>query len=840
MSVKCPNCQHEYPDGTLFCGKCAARLPFSEKPEITETLETPKEELTTGSTFAGRYQIIEELGQGGMGKVYKALDKEINAKVALKLIKPEISSDHKTIERFRNELKIARDITHKNVCRMYDLNKEEGSYFITMEYVSGEELKSFIKRSRQLAMRTAITIAEQVCEGLSEAHRTGVVHRDLKPSNIMIDREGNVRIMDFGIARSLKTKSITGEGVMIGTPEYMSPEQVEGKEIDQRSDIYSLGIILYEMVTGRVPFEGDTPFSLGMKHKSEIPQDPRKLNALIPDDLSYVIMRCLEKEREKRYESASELHTELERIEKGIPTTEKIVPKKKPLTSKEITVTFGLKRLFIPALAITALAILAIVIWQLLPKKPAPPPSPPSAPPKPSIAVLPFDDLSPQKDQEYFCDGLTDELINRLTKIQNLRVPARTSVFSLKGKALSIPEIGEKLAVANVLEGSLRRNENKLRITVQLVKVTDGYPIWSAKYERDEKDIFSLQDEISLEIVDALQVELLGDTREKVAKRYTDNKEAYDSYLRGLWIYNNKFSEEDLRKAIIHLENAIEKDPDFSLAYVELANVYLALSYWQFVSPDDVLPKTKKVIQQALKIDSSLGEAYDLRGLIKLAFEWDYAGAETDLRKALELNPNYPWSHVDYAQLLLVNGKAEEAFEENSIAIELDPLSPRVRVNYAHNLCYSGKYDEAIEECEKVLELDPDYPIAHLLLGRCYLAKSLFDEAISSYKKALDFSGKSTEFLLNLAYGYAVSGKQEKALEIIEEVYKLPAHKYISNFHKAMLYAALKNTDKAFEYLELAYNNRDPDLVYLKITPLIDDLAADPRFKAMLRKLNLE
>ncbi|MGD9346329.1 MAG: protein kinase [Candidatus Aminicenantes bacterium] len=834
MGIKCTQCHHENPDDTLFCGKCAARLPSPEEPEITETLETPQEELATGTTFAGRYQIIEELGKGGMGRVYKALDKEINAKVALKLIKPEISADRKTIERFRKELKIARDITHKNVCRMYDLNKEGDSYFITMEYVSGEDLKSFIRRSRQLTIGTAITIAKQVCEGLSEAHKSGVVHRDLKPSNIMIDNEGNVRIMDFGIARFLKEKGITGTGVIIGTPEYMSPEQVEGKELDQRSDIYSLGIVLYEMVTGQVPFEGDTPFALGMKHKSEIPHDPRKHNAQIPDDLSQVILRCLEKEKEKRCENADELRDELEKVEKGIPTTEKPSPGKKPLTSKEITVSFGLKKLLIPALTIAALVIIAIAIWQLLPQKP----SPPSSPSKPSIAVLPFDDLSPQKDQEYFCDGLTDELINRLTKIQNLRVPARTSVFSLKGEALGISEIGEKLAVANVLEGSLRRTENKLRITVQLVKVADGYPIWSAKYERDEKDIFSLQDEISLEIVDALQVELLGDTREKVMKRHTDNKEAYDSYLRGLWIFNNKFSEEDLRKAIIHLENAIDKDPDFSLAYVELANVYMALSYWHFLSPDDVLPETKRAIQQALKIDNSLGEAYDIRGFVKLAYEWDYAGAESDFKRALEFNPKYPWSHVDYAQLLLVKGKAEEAYKENLIAIDLDPLSPRVRVNYAHNLCYSGKYDEAIEECEKVLEIDSDYPIAHLLLGRCYLEKSLFDEAISSYQNALDFSGDSTEILLNLAFGYAVSGKEEEALEIIAKVDKLSEHKYIPNFAKAIVYAALKNKDKAFEYLNLAYKDRDPDLVYLKL--VADEFPSEPELDAMLKKLNLE
>ena len=303
MAVKCASCHQDNLDTSLFCAACGSQLGPPSKTSFspTQTLQTPVKELTTGSIFAGRYQVIEELGRGGMGRVYKVLDTEVNAKVALKLIKPEISADQETIERFRHELRITRDISHKNVCRMYDLGKEAGSYFITMEYIAGEDLKSMIRMSGQLGVGTAISLAKQVCEGLAEAHRLGVVHRDLKPSNIMIDREGTVRVMDFGIARSLRVKGITGAGIMIGTPEYMSPEQVEGKDIDQRSDIYSLGIILYEMMTGRVPFEGDTPFTVGVKHKSEIPKDPRQFNAQIPEDLSRLILRCLEKDKEKRY-----------------------------------------------------------------------------------------------------------------------------------------------------------------------------------------------------------------------------------------------------------------------------------------------------------------------------------------------------------------------------------------------------------------------------------------------------------------------------------------------------------------------------------------------------------
>ncbi|MCJ7684678.1 MAG: serine/threonine protein kinase, partial [Desulfobacteraceae bacterium] len=346
-----------------FCGKCATPLPNSAEISHTKTLKTPIKELTRGTTFAGRYEIIEELGKGGMGKVYRVFDNKIEAEVALKLVRPEIAADKKTVERFKNELKLARDITHKNVCRMYDLNEEQGTHYITMEYISGGDLKRFIKRSKQLGISTAISIAKQICEGLAEAHELGVVHRDLKPNNIMIDDNRNARIMDFGIARSLSTKGLTGKGVMIGTPEYMAPEQVEGKDVDQRSDIYSLGIILYEMVTGRVPFEGDTPFTIGVKHKSEIPKDPKELNAQLTYDFSSMIMKCLEKERGNRYQNTGAVLSVLNQIEQGIPTTEREAIKKKTTTSKEITVTFGLKKILIPAIAVVILAILAGLIF---------------------------------------------------------------------------------------------------------------------------------------------------------------------------------------------------------------------------------------------------------------------------------------------------------------------------------------------------------------------------------------------------------------------------------------------------------------------------------------------
>ena len=364
MATKCPKCHTENPETSLFCSDCGTKLDAAGEFSLfqTETLETSLKELRMGATFADRYQIIEELGKGGMGKVYKVLDTHINEKVALKLLKPEIGADRKTIERFSNELKFARRIRHKNVCGMYDLGKAEGTNFITMEYVQGEDLKSMIRMAAGLSIGAVLSIGKQICDGLVEAHALGVVHRDLKPQNIMIDKGGNAKIMDFGIARLIREKGITGPSVLIGTPEYMSPEQAEAKEVDYRSDIYSLGIILYEMATGRVPFEGDTPLSIAMKHKGEIPKNPKQFNPNIPDDLSGVILKCMEKDRAKRYQTAPEVHSELEKIEKGIPTTERVVPERRTLTSREITVKFNLKKLLMPT-GIVLLGVCAALVF---------------------------------------------------------------------------------------------------------------------------------------------------------------------------------------------------------------------------------------------------------------------------------------------------------------------------------------------------------------------------------------------------------------------------------------------------------------------------------------------
>ncbi|MGB7297525.1 MAG: protein kinase, partial [Candidatus Aminicenantales bacterium] len=647
--MRCPQCQAENAETSLFCSGCGAKLDAAKDLSLfkTETLQTPLKDLTTGSTFAGRYQVIEEMGRGGMGKVYKVLDTKINEKVALKLIKPEIASDRQTVERFSNELRLARKIRHQNVCGMFDIGEAEGAHYITMEFISGEDLKSFLHRVGRLPVGKAVSISRQVCEGLAGVHRLGVVHRDLKPSNVMIDKEGNARIMDFGIARSLTGKSITGAGVMIGTPEYMSPEQVEGKEVDQRSDIYSLGVILYEMVTGRVPFEGDTPFAIGVKHRSEMPRDPTEINSQLPPELSGLILKCLEKDKEKRYRSAADVHSELARMEQGIPPAERVVPKRKPLTSKEITVTFGLKKALLPIFGVLLLAIAAVVIRQVF----APQKNAAAAPISKSIAVLPFEDLSQAKNNEYLCDGISETLINALTNIEGLWVPARTSAFSFKGKVQDIREIGQKLGVENVLEGSVQVAGDNLRVTARISNIQDGRQIWSEIYNRKMADMFAIQDDIAKAIVTELKIKLLGEESAPLVKNYTENLEAYRLYLLGrdLW---NKRGETEVIKSIGYFEKAIEIDPNYALAYAGLGDAYAILGNNGFWLPEKAYPKAKEAALKALELDNNLAEAHTALAGIMRDNDWDFDNAEKELKLAIALNPNYATAHHFYAELL--------------------------------------------------------------------------------------------------------------------------------------------------------------------------------------------
>ena len=828
--MKCPKCDAENPDTKSFCGDCGTQFKDTEaQPLPTQTVETPREELTTGSTFAGRYQIIEELGKGGMGKVYKVLDKETNERIALKLIKPEIALDKNTIERFRNELTTARKISHRNVCRMFDLNRDQDNYYITMEYISGGDLKKFIRRSKRLDIGTAISIAKQVCGGLSEAHGLGIVHRDLKPNNIMIDDLGNAKIMDFGIARTVKSKGMTGSGVMIGTPEYMSPEQVDGKDVDNRTDIYAMGVILYEMLTGQLPFEGDTPFTIGVKQKSELPENPKTINPNLSDDLSRVILKCLEKERDSRYQSTEELCAELDRIEKGLPTTERVVPNR-TLTSKELTVSFNVKRVLVPTFIVLALVIIALFVWRFI--------LPPS-PSMNSVAVLPFDDLSPAKNKEHLATGIPLTLINALSRIDGLHVPGSTSSFSFKGEQ-DIQKIGQKLGVDTLLEGSIQASGSNLRIMVRLINIENGYQIWADEYQETLNDIFAIQDSIAQSVVRALKGKLEPDDERKLVRTSTDSSEAYNFYLQGLF-YMRMFTETSYYRAIEFFRKAIAIDPAFAQAYVGLAQTFMGITYLAVRPPSDLHVEAENAVEKALQLDDSLAEAHSVLGGIFAWYKWDWERGEQEFRLALKLNPGSGSVRLAYAYFLANMGRYKEAYAQTEKALGIDPLSLKIKLRFAENMAGLGRYNEALDYLFDILEANPKANMILWAIAVIYIQIEEFEKGIQALHEQIELmEGENiSDEIAMLAYANARWGKREEAEEYLKQLISYSKQHYVSPTIFAEVYGALGNLDEAFKWLEQAYDQKDSRLAG-SLYFWYDPIRSDPRFKEMLKKIGLD
>jgi serine/threonine protein kinase/Tfp pilus assembly protein PilF len=765
MKIKCPKCHTENPSDSKFCKECATPLPSSKEIPFshTRTLETPKEELTTGSAFAGRYQIIEELGKGGMGKVYKALDTRINERIALKLIKPEIASDRKTIERFSNELKMARKISQRNVCRMYDLGEEKGSHYITMEFVPGEDLHRLIRKVGQFSAGKTISIAKQVCEGLTEAHRLKVVHRDLKPQNIMVDEEGNVRIMDFGIARSIKAEGITGAGVMIGTPEYMSPEQAEVKDVDHRSDIYSLGVILYEMVTGRLPFEGETPLAIAMKHKNETPQDPKKLNPQLPQELSRVILNCLEKDKEKRYQSAEQIFSELVNIERGMPTTERIILPKKPITSREITVTIGLKKLFIPALVIIGVIAIAVAVWQLLPAKKVS---------QTSIAVISFENQTGDKAYDYLQKAIPNLLITSLEQSKYFQVTTWERMYDLlkqigKENVEAIDrELGFELCrmdgVKAIVLGSFVKAGDMFATDAKVLDVKTKKILKSTSSKGDgvksilERQIGELSKEISRGL--GISERKIEPAQVQVADFTTNSIDAYRYFLNGRDEYE-KFYYDDSRKS---LEKAVELDPNFAVAYLYLAQAYGDLGMSRLRK--EAYEKAKALSQKASEKE-------------RLYIEAGYAfSMENDREKQFriyqQMAKKYPKEkqvHYELGFYYDNNRMFDKAIEEYNRALELDPNYGFALNQIAYVYTDMGNYEKAIEYFKKYAAVSPGDANPLDSMAELYFRMGRLDESIAKYKEALEVKPDFFDTYWRIGYIFALKENYAEAMKWVDK-----------------------------------------------------------------------
>ena len=742
--------------------------------------------------LAERYRLEREIGRGGMATVFLAEDLKHRRPVALKVLSPDLAANLGT-DRFLREIEIAARLAHPHILSLHDSGEADGLLYYVMPYVNGESLRGRLNRERQLPLDDALRISREVADALDYAHGHDVVHRDIKPENILF-QAGHAVVSDFGIARAIRVagvRRVTGSGIAVGTPGYMSPEQAGGGEqLDGRSDLYSLACVLYEMLAGDPPFTGWSAHAILARQAIEPVPRLRAVRDTVPAWLEQAVLTALAKTPADRFATAGDFIAAL--AQHGPPT----------VTS--------------PALPLVH-----------------PPPAAAN-----SIAVLPFLNMSAEPENEYFSDGITEEIINALSAVGSLRVASRTSSFAFKGATQDIRAIAERLQVSAVLEGSVRRADTKLRVTAQLINAADGFHLWSATYEREMKDVFAIQDEIARAIVNALKVKLTSEPRLALVEPHTDNVEAYALYLKARYFWRRK-SASGLKKGIEYFEQAIALDPRYSLAYAGLADSYTALGYYNYLAPKQVFPRAREAADTAIAIDDGRAEAHTARACVSLLYDWEWTAAEQGFQRAIQLKELYPTAHFWYACCLWAMGRTADSVAQASRAQALAPLSLVANANLGWALYFARRYDEAITQCRRVLDLDTHYLLTYVVLGQVHLAACRYDEAISALQSAVSVSEGLAFTSAVLSHAYARAGRRREAMKILQSLEQRSRTAYVSPFCGALVHAGLGDRDQAFASLDQAYEERSHWLAYIKAWPLMDDLRADARFTELLGRIGL-
>lgn len=778
----------------------------------------------------GHYQINSTIGAGGMGEIYLASDTRLKRNVAIKILPEKLTQDSGAVERFMREAHAVSTLNHPNILTIYDVGEEEKVKYIATEFVEGKTLRQQMQE-KSLRLPETLSVAIQVTSALVAAHKSGIVHRDIKPENIMLRNDGYVKVLDFGIAKLTEKslpeakddektliQSATMPGMILGTVSYMSPEQARGLEVDARSDIFSLGVMLYEMIAQKLPFEGATISDAIASILKTEPQSLSEIVRNIPPEFESIITKLLIKDREKRYQKAEILLNDLKQLQQRLDfeTEMQRVSKVDIRTDIAENPTQVLSQNQIPARKNRLRKAID------------------------SLAVLPLVNAGNDANSEYLSDGITECVINSLSKLPKLRVVPRSTVFRYKGQENDVQKIGQELGVRAIFAGRVLQIGNSLVVRAELIDVANEAQIWGEQYRREMTDIFALLDEIAADISEKLKLKLSSEEKKQLAKRYTENTEAYQFYLKGRYFVTSKRTEDWIKKGIEYFQKAIDLDPNYALAYSGMSEAYgfLASSTGGW-SPHNAYPKAKAAALKALEFDNDLAEAHCSLGFCYLLYDWDFANAEQEFLKAIELRPNYPNAHDGYGFYLKAVGRHDEAIEKGKLVQQLEPLSTFAHVTLGYAYYFARDYDKAIEECQKALEMDKNLSFAYRNLGLAYLQLSKFDESIAALNNAIKFSCGGLAFESHLGVAYAVAGKREEALRVLENLQVVDSEKYVPAYNFAMIYAGLGDFDKAFEWLEKAFQERSGFLPFLTVEPMADCLRNDERFQNLLERISL-